>query len=565
MSRESVQTKLKRVRPPQVHLTYDVEVGGAIENKELPFVVGVLCSLSGMPDEPLPKLRDRKFVEIDLDNFSGVVAAMKPRLTFTVDNLISGGDSKLTVELHFRDIRDFEPMQVIGQVKPLTELLEKRTRLTSDKKEVDENNLELGNIDDLISRQLNLIMHAPAFQELEASWRGLHYLVSMTETGTMLKIRVLNVSKKELLKDFERVAEIDQSNLFKKIYEEEYGTWGGQPFGALIGDYEFGNHPQDLALLEDLSQLAATAQAPFISGASPHIFGWDSFVEMTEVRDLAKIFDRAEYMKWRSFRETEESRYVGLTLPRILMRSSYEVRPTPDLTFQFTERLEGGERHFLWGNAAYAFGACLTNAFAKYYWCASIRGVEGGGLVVGLPTDTSMTDEGNVALKCPTEIAITDRREKEFSDLGFIPLVHCKNTEYAAFFGAQSCQKPKKYDLDVPNANARLSTQLQYIFAVSRFAHYLRVIMRDKVGSFMGRGECERFLNGWISNYVSVDDTASLVVKAQFPLREARIDVAEVPGKPGTYRAVVFLRPYFQLDELTVSLRFVVDLPPPAH
>jgi type VI secretion system protein ImpC len=286
---------------------------------------------------------------------------------------------------------------------------------------------------------------------------------------------------------------------------------------------------------------------------------------MNEVRDVAKIFDRTEYAKWRSFRESEDSRYVGLTLPHVLGREPYGESTKPTETFRFEEDVDGKDhKKYLWTNAAYAFATRLTEAFSMHGWCVAIRGVEGGGLVDGLPTHTFQTDEGEVALKCPTEVAITDRREKEFSDNGFIPLVHCKGTDYAAFFGAQSANKAKKYDTDEANANARLSTQMQYIFAVSRFAHYLKSMMRDKIGSFMSRSDAQYFLNRWIQNYVTADDTASAQTKAQYPLREARVDVAEIPGKPGCYRAVAFLRPHFQLDELTVSLRLVADLPPPA-
>jgi type VI secretion system protein ImpC len=426
-------------------------------------------------------------------------------------------------------------------------------------------NSRIAEIDRLITAQMNEIMHHQDFQKLEGSWRGLQHLVKNSLTSPQLKIRVMSVSKKDLLKDFERAVEFDQSSLFKKIYEEEYGTFGGAPYGALIGDYEFGNHPQDMALLENISQVAAAAHAPFLSAASPDLFGWDNFTEMTEVRDLSKIFDRTEYVKWRSFRESEDSRYVGLTLPHILGREPYGAATRPTESFNFEEDVDGKDhKKYLWSNAAYALGTRLTEAFSMHGWCVAIRGVEGGGLVQGLPTHTFETDEGEVALKCPTEVAITDRREKEFADNGFIPLVHCKNTDYAAFFATQSANKAKKYDTDAANANARLSTQLQYIFATSRFAHYLKAMMRDKIGSFMSRENAEDFLNRWISNYVTTDDSASPLVKAKYPLREARVDVAEIPGKPGCYRAVAFLRPHFQLDELSVSLRLVAELPPPA-
>ncbi|MGI8542093.1 MAG: type VI secretion system contractile sheath large subunit [Aridibacter sp.] len=423
-------------------------------------------------------------------------------------------------------------------------------------------NARIAEIDRLVTAQMNEIMHHEDFQKMEGSWRGLHHLVKNSLTGPQLKIRVMSCTKKELLKDFERALEFDQSSMFKKLYEEEYGTFGGAPYGALIGDFEFGNHPQDMALLSSISQVAAAAHAPFLSAASPDLFGWNEFSEMTEVRDLSKIFDRTEYMKWRSFRESEDSRYVGLTLPHVLGREPYGNATKPTETFNFEENVDGTDhKKYLWSNAAYSLGTRLTEAFSMHGWCVAIRGVEGGGLVDGLPTHAFPTDEGEIATKCPTEVAITDRREKEFADNGFIPLVHCKGTDYAAFFATQSANKPKKYDTDDANANARLSSQLQYMFAVSRFAHYLKVMVRDKIGSFMSRSDAEQFLNRWIMNYVTPDDNASPKMKAQYPLREAKIEVAEVPGKPGAYRAVAFLRPHFQLDELSVSLRLVAELP----
>ncbi len=426
-------------------------------------------------------------------------------------------------------------------------------------------NTRISHIDELISKQLNEVMHQPEFQKLEGSWRGLNYLVQQTETGEKLKIRVMNISKKDLLKDMEKASEFDQSALFKKVYESEFGTFGGEAFGALIGDYEFSSHPQDMSLLEKISQVAAAAHAPFISAASAQLFNWDSFTELGGPRDLAKTFQSVEYAKWKSFRDSEDSRYVALALPHILMRLPYGQENVPVESFNYEEDVTGKDHSkYLWGNAAYALGTRLTDAFAKYHWTAAIRGVEGGGLVEGLPVHTFNTDEGEVALKCPTEIAITDRREKEFADLGFIPLVHCKGTDYAAFFSTQTGNKAKVYDTDSANANARLSSQLQYILAVSRFAHYLKSIMRDKIGSFMTSKNAEDFLNRWISNYVLLDDDAGQEMKAKLPLREARVDVSEVPGKPGVYRAVAFLKPHYQLDELNVSLRLVAELPQPA-
>jgi type VI secretion system protein ImpC len=426
-------------------------------------------------------------------------------------------------------------------------------------------NQRIAQIDKLLTDQLNEILHDPEFQRLEASWRGLHYLVSNTETSTTLKLRLLNATKGEVLTDLERAVEFDQSVQFKQLYEEEYGTFGGHPYSVLIGDYEFSRHPQDIAWLEKMSNVAAAAHAPFVAAASPKLFDMDSFTELGNPRDLAKIFESTELVKWKSFRDSEDSRYVALTLPHILLRLPYGPDTKPVEEFDFREDVDGRDHSkYLWGNAAYAMGVRITNAFAQYKWTAAIRGVEGGGIVEGLPTHTFRTDEGDIALKCPTEIAITDRREKELNDLGFISLVHCKNTDYAAFFAGQTAQKPKVYNTPQATANARVSSQLPYILAASRFAHYIKAIMRDKIGSFMTRENVEKYLNTWIANYVLLNDNASQASKASYPLREARVDVYDIPGKPGCYRATVFLRPHFQLEELTASIRLVAELPPPA-
>src|SRR6267378_4298568 len=423
-------------------------------------------------------------------------------------------------------------------------------------------NTRIADLDALISRQLNEVMHAEAMQKLEGSWRGLHYFVQQTETSSNLKIKLLNISKNDLFKDLDKAVEFDQSAIFKKIYEEEYGTLGGAPFGALIGDYEFGRHPQDIALLEKMSGVAATSHAPFLAAATPAMFNFESFTELAGPRDLEKIFDNEAYLKWNMFRKTDDSRYVGLCLPHVLMRLPYGKDTVPVEEFEYEESVDGRDHSkYLWGNAAYAFGARLTDAFAKHEWCAAIRGVEGGGLVEGLPAHTFQTDDGDYTVKCPTEIALTDRREAELSKLGMIPLCYYKGTDTAVFMGAQSAQKPQLYLDDAANANSRLSTQLQYILACSRFAHFLKVMMRDKIGSFMSRDQCETFLNKWISHYVLLDDMAGQELKAKFPLREARIEVKEIPGKPGAYTAVAFLRPHFQLEELAVSLRLVAKLP----
>lgn len=422
----------------------------------------------------------------------------------------------------------------------------------------------IAQIDELLSAQLNEIMHSPDFQRIESAWRGLSYLVMNSETGTHFKIRLLNVTKQELTTDLEKAVEFDQSTLFKRIYEDEYGTFGGHPYSLLVGDYEWGRHPQDMATLEKISNVAAAAHAPFVSAASARLFDWDSFTELGVPRDLAKGFETAELIKWRSFRESEDSRYVALALPHILMRLPYGPDTKPVEGFNFVENVNGKDHSkYLWGNAAYALSQRIGNAFSLYRWCAAIRGVEGGGLVEGLPAHTFKTDEGDVALKCPTEIAITDRREKELSDLGFIALCHCKGTDFAAFFGGQTTNKPKLYNTNEANANARISAVLPYILASSRFAHYIKVMMRDKIGTFMTRGNVASFLNSWLSDYVLLNDDAPQSVKASFPLREGRVDVAEVPGRPGSYKAVAYLKPHFQLDELTVSIRLVAELPPP--
>ncbi len=595
--KESTQRKLDRVRLPHVEITYDVEAGGAIERKELPFVILVLSSLSGKRKESLPQLRDRRPIQIDFDKFDAVLAGIEPRIEFAVDNDLSG-EGQLPIDLTFRHLLDFEPDQIIDQLLPLRNAYALRSALVNLRAETDAETVcqrarhltaqlqiqplseEFAgsadpeaavhawqhHLDSLLSKQMNSILHHPDWRALEASWRGLHYLVSQTETGPMLGISVLDVSKRELATSLERSVEFDQSALFKKVYEDAYGTYGGQVFGALIGDYEFTHDSGDISLLDRLSQIVAAAHAPFIAAAGPEMFGFRSFTELAGPQDLTKIFDAVEYARWKSFRETEDSRYVGLTLPRILLRRPHGGRQRADEEFVFCEAVDnsepGGRDGYLWGNAAYAFGSCLTNAFAKYHWCAAVRGIEGGGLIEGLPVQTFSTDEGEIAHKCPTEIAITDRREKELSDLGFIPLVSLKGTDRAAFFSAQSCQIPKKYDSDAATAHARLSAQLQYVLTTSRFAHYIKAIMRDKIGSFMSRGDCESILNRWISNYV-IAETAGVTEKARRPLREARIDVTEAPGKPGNYRAAIFLSPHYQLEGLSVSLRIVVDLPTP--
>ncbi|MCP3720268.1 type VI secretion system contractile sheath large subunit [Paraburkholderia sp. CNPSo 3281] len=420
-------------------------------------------------------------------------------------------------------------------------------------------------IDELISEQLNEVLHHPDMQALESSWRGLHFLVKGSETGTRLKLRLLNASKKDLQNDLEKAIDVDTSALFKKIYEEEYGTFGGFPFSVLVGDYYFTRQTPDVSLLEKLASVAAAAHAPFISAAHPQLFDMSSFTELGVPRDLSKVFETIDMARWREFRKSEDSRYVALTLPHILMRHPYHPDSNPVEGMNFFEDVDGTDHSkYLWGNSAFALAQRITNAFAQYSWCAAIRGVEGGGAVERLPDHIFQTASGDKAMKCPTEVAITDRREKELDSLGFIALVHKKNEGLAVFFGGQTACKPALYNTPEATANARISAMLPYILAASRFAHYIKAIMRDKVGSFMTRENVRSYLNTWIADYVLVNDNAPQEIKAQYPLREARVDVTDVPGKPGAYRATVFLRPHFQLEELTASIRLVATLPPPA-
>jgi len=424
-------------------------------------------------------------------------------------------------------------------------------------------------IDQKLSGQLNSIAHDPRFMQLEGTWRGLNYLVMNSETGTSLKLKVLNISKRELNRDLTRAVEFDQSQLFKQIYENEFGTPGGEPYGALIGDYEWTAHPDDIETLRLVSQVSAAAFAPFISGVSPAMFGFKEWTELTRPRDLAKIFETQEYTKWRSLRDSGDSRFVNLVMPRVLARLPYGAATKPIDEFAYEEapsddagnRLKMKHGEYCWMNAAYVLGARLTDAFAQTGFCVAIRGAEGGGKVENLPYDVFTSDDGDLDAKCPSEIGITDRREFELSNLGFQPISHYKNTDYAVFFGAQSIQKPKKYDRPEATANAAISARLPYLMATGRFAHYLKVMARDWIGSFMEAPDVERRLNRWINNYVNANESAGQEMKARFPLREAKVEVKDIPGRPGSYNAIAYLRPWLQLEELTTSMRLVARIP----
>jgi type VI secretion system protein ImpC len=677
---ESIQKVLTRVRPPRVKITYDVETGGAIEKRELPFIVGIFADLSGDrdPNDDLPAVKSRKLIDIDRDTFDQVLAACKPRVSVAgVKNLLPGGQGNLTGAITFKTFDDLDPMAVVAAVPPLAAIYAQRGRIRAfqakseasdalsrlveasvsreddpakpgakigddlrteltgaftdddpakwaavadggkvkdmldammrpeDRQDAEklsatktligqfvrdilvplapDNKLVSGKlmdqrvatIDQAMGVQMDAILHSDSFQRVEASWRGLHYLVFRAETGTSLKLRVMNISKSELLKEMEKAPEFDQSHIFRQIYEAEYGTYGGNPYSLLVGDYEFGRSGTDQALLGKMSQIAAAAHAPFIASAYAQLFDLASFEDLARPRDLSKIFESVEVAEWTSFRDNEDSRYVTLALPRVLLRTPYGEMTTPVEGFAYEENVDldpqpneppvlvraKDSRKFLWGNPAYVLAERITHAFSLYSWTAAIRGVQGGGLVEGLPVYTYRTAEGDVTMTCPTQVTITDRREKELNDLGFMAICHCKGTNKAAFFGGQTTNLPKKYFSATANANARLSAMLPYMLAASRFAHYLKVIMRERIGSFMTRANVESFLNDWISNYVLLDDNAPQEVKASYPLRAAQVTVTDDPAKPGVYQATVFLKPHFQLEELSTSIRLVAQLP----
>ena len=420
-------------------------------------------------------------------------------------------------------------------------------------------------IDRKLSGQVNQIIHHPDFQSLESAWRGLHYLVNNTETDEMLKIRVFNISKKELQRSLRKYKGTawDQSPVFKKVYEEEYGQFGGEPYGCLVGDYYFDHSPIDTEMLGEMAQIAASAHAPFLAAAAPSLMQMQSWQELANPRDLTKIFQTPEYAAWRSLRESEDSRYVGLAMPRMLARLPYGAKTDPVAEFEFEEEVEGGDhQRYVWANAAYAMAVNVTRSFKLYGWCSRIRGVGSGGAVEGLPAHTFPTDDGGIDMKCPTEIAISDRREAELAKSGFMPLIHRKNSDMAAFIGAQSLNRPPEYEDADATANASLAARLPYLFATCRFAHYLKCIVRDRVGSFADRDGMQRWLGDWVNRYVEPNPAmASEEEKSRKPLAAAEVVVDEDPANPGYYSAKVFLKPHYQLEGLTVSLRLVARLP----
>ena len=429
--------------------------------------------------------------------------------------------------------------------------------------------IQIAEIDRLVSEQLNAILHHEKFQKLEATWTGLRYLVANTETSTMLKIRVLPISKQELLRDLTKgkaAMGVDRSEVFRKIYQDEFNVFGGTPYGAVLGDFEFDHSGPDIKLLEAMSKISAAAHAPFLTAASADMFGMEDLTELNNVYALSGLFEGSQYAQWRAFRKSEDSRYVAITAPRMLLREPYG-KDNPIDSFDYEEAVTGKEHdQYLWGNAAWGLAARVTGAFAQHGWCARIRGVTSGGKLEGLPVHNFETDSGDIAMKCPTETVIPDDHEMELAKLGFVPLANEKNTANAVFFSVQSAQDPKTYigtGGDAATANAAISAQLPYIFAVSRFAHYLKVMMRDHIGSYKTKNDLRNMLQNWIGEYVLKSEGASEEAKAKKPLSDARIDVIENPRAPGQYQAVAFLRPHFQLDAVDFSLRLVADVPPP--
>jgi type VI secretion system protein ImpC len=468
------------------------------------------------------------------------------------------------LQKEFKPKTDRARAEVENAVRTLAEQALRETTVVSDDV-ISTIKAIIAEIDKMLSDQVNQILHHERFQQVESAWRGLHHLVNNTETDEMLKIRVMNISKKDLAKTLKKYKGTawDQSPLFKKLYEQEYGQLGGEPYGCLVGDYYFDHTPGDVELLGQMSQIAAASHAPFIAAAAPTVMGMDSWQELANPRDLAKIFSSPEYAGWRSLRESDDAKYIGLAMPRFLARVPYGAKTSPVEEFDFEEETAGGDHSkYTWANAAYAMAVNVNRAFKQYGWCTAIRGVESGGAVEGLPVHTFPTDDGGVDMKCPTEIAISDRREAELANSGFMPLIHRKNTDVAAFIGAQSLQKPAEYTDPDATANARLSARLPYLFASCRFAHYLKCMVRDKVGSFKERADMERYLSDWIKDYVLGNPgSAGDELKARKPLAGAEVQVKEIEGNPGYYSATFHLRPHYQLEGVNVTLSLVSRLP----
>jgi len=426
-------------------------------------------------------------------------------------------------------------------------------------------------IDDVLNEIVNNILHHKKFQKLESSWRGLLFLTEEAYDQDSIKIKFLDVSWPVLVKDLDRAIDFDQSSLFRKIYSREFGTAGGEPYGVLLGDYQIRHRPgpdhrtDDIAALRDISQIAASAFVPFIAGVDPVLFGVNDFSELGVPINYENLFSQAEYLKWNSFRTTEDSRFIGLTLPQVLMREPYRHDSYRSDHFNFNEDVSAPDSSgYLWGNACYAFGATLIKSFSNNAWFTDIRGshegVDRGGVVRHLPVPSFNTDSKGVALKYSTDVLVTDYAEKILSEFGFIPLCHSKDTKYGVFYGNQSIQGAQVYDTEIASINAKISAMLQYILCVSRFAHYIKVIGRDKVGSFFGAEECEDYLHNWLLKYSTGSSSGTEEHLAKYPLSEASVEVKEVPGKPGVYACVTHLKPHMQLDQMVSGVKLVTEL-----
>jgi type VI secretion system protein ImpC len=542
--------------PPRVHIGFDVETDGVVTKMELPFVVGVLADLSGQPAQPLPPLKERKFVAIDRDHFDQVLEQAAPRLALTVPDRLGGGD-QLAVELSFRRLEDFKPLAVARQVDALKMLLDaRRAAESAEPSDVK----RISDIDKKLSAQLAAILHHPDFRRLEATWRGLYLLVDTAGTGDRLKVRVLNVSKGELLNDADKAVDFDQTVLFRKVYEEEFGQLGGEPYGLLVGDYEFGRDDADVRLLQSVADVAAYAHAPFVAAASPALFGVERFADLQSTRGLAALFAGPEHAAWRAFRDSDSSRYVGLTLPHVLARIPYGSEFYRIDGFDFEESVEGRDQDALvWMSAAWAFAAQVTDAYARSGWPARIAGWEGGGRVVGVPIFAFPAENGEGKVKRSTDVSVWGRREAELSGLGFLPLLHGSGQAEPAFMAAQSCHNPRASpDLDPADAS-----RLDVLLCGSRYVHTLQVMARDKIGAFVERRDCERWLNDWLNGYVLADPAgADESALARRPLASARLEVRELRAKPGWYEIVFHLRPRYQLEpEPTAPVRLTAEVP----
>ena len=424
----------------------------------------------------------------------------------------------------------------------------------------------LAKLDEKLSAQMNAIMHHEEFQQFESSWRGLAYTLNNAETDSTLRVKVLNISKSELQAMMRRYpgAKWDKSPLHNMVYEENLGTLGGKPFGCLIGDYHFDHSSPDVNLLNSIGKIAEASLAPFISGASPSLLGLDSWNEISIPPDLSEIFETPEYAQWNSLRDSENARFIGLTLPRVLAREPYGQNSNSVCEeFNFEEETDGhGGQMYSWMNAAHAMAANINRAFKEHGWTVRIRGVTSGGEVANLPTHVFDTGDGAKDMKCPTEVSITDRREGELSKAGLMGLIHRQHTDKAAFIGAQSLYRPKKYVDDLATASDNMSSRIPYIFAVSRFSHYLKVMVRDKIGQSPDRGQLQMELQSWINKYVSGNpESASEIEKAKKPLAGAKVEVVEDELNPGYYQGKFFLKPHFQMEGMDIGMSLVSKLP----